>query len=309
VSTMSGLKHLSVRRSPGKCGTRVRVQPRGFTLVELLVVIIIISILSAMTLGGLASAAKSSRTQSTSLIVRVLNDAIMSHYEGYEDVALTKKTANDIWELRKRMRQEMPDAWADVADLSAGSASPARSGLTATSPAGVAYARYKEQRKTVSKQYQSAECLYMIVTASGLFPDLLENVRPERVGDVDADGAKEFLDGWGMPIAFLRWAPGFSTPYSPIQFSDPAKYHDPIDDAGLDSTAFALYPLIYSPGVDGDYGLVPSDADWSGWPDANLGVTSPNTPCLYQPTGQLVGAPDATNAYRDNITNHSLLAQ
>ena len=142
-----------------------------------------------------------------------------------------------------------------------------------------------------------------------MFPDFLENVRPERVGDVDADGAKEFLDAWGKPIAFMRWAPGFSYPYSPIQFKDPSKYHDPIDDAGLDTTAFALYPLIYSPGVDGDYGLVPSDGDWAGWPDANLGVTNPNTPCLFQPTGQFVGAPNATNAYRDNITNHSLLAQ
>jgi prepilin-type N-terminal cleavage/methylation domain-containing protein len=287
----------------------VRVQPRGFTLVELLVVVIIISILSAMTLGGLAGAAKSSRTQSTSLIIRVLNEAIMTQYEGYEDIALTKKTAADLLELRKRIRQEMPDAWADVADLTAGSASPARSGLTATCPAGVAYARYKEQRKAVSTLYQSAECLYMIITASGMFPDFLENVRPERVGDVDADGAKEFLDGWGKPIAFLRWAPGFSSPFSPIQFNDPSKYHDPIDDAGLDNTAFALYPLIYSPGVDGDYGLVPSDGAWAGWPDASLGVTIPNTPCLFQPTGKLVGAPDETNAYRDNITNHTLLAQ
>ncbi|MCX7429816.1 MAG: prepilin-type N-terminal cleavage/methylation domain-containing protein [Planctomycetia bacterium] len=306
---MSGLQHLSVRRSLQNGGSGVRVQPRGFTLVELLVVIIIISILSAMTLGGLAGAAKSSRTQSTSLIIRVLNEAIMTQYEGYEDIALTKKTAADLLELRKRIRQEMPDAWADVADLTAGSASPARSGLTATYPAGVAYARYKEQRKAVSTPYQSAECLYMIITASGMFPDFLENVRPERVGDVDADGAKEFLDGWGKPIAFLRWAPGFSSPYSPIQFNDPSKYHDPIDDAGLDNTAFALYPLIYSPGVDGDYGLVPSDGDWAGWPDANLGVTSPNTPCSFQPTGKLVGAPDETNAYRDNITNHTLLAQ
>jgi prepilin-type N-terminal cleavage/methylation domain-containing protein len=291
--------------------TPVVISKRGFTLIELLVVIIIIAVLSAMTLGVLANAAKNSRTQTTSLTIRVLSDAIMSRHEQYEDSALTRTTVGGLVSLRKQMREELPDVWADVADLSPGSASPARSGLTATYPAGLAYARYKEQRKAVSKQYQSAECLYMIITASGLFPDFLENVRPERVGDVDADGAKEFLDGWGNPIAFMRWAPGFSSPHSPVQLSDPVNYHDPIDTGGFDSTAFALYPLIYSPGVDGEYGLLSSD---NGWPDINLNVTAPNTPCTFNPGGEgFVGSPSPSaaklNDYRDNVTNHSLLAQ
>ena len=274
---------------------------QAFTLIELLVVIIIISILSAMTLGGLANARKSSRTQTTTLMIRVLSDAIMAQYEGYEDIALTGTTVDFLVGLRKKMREEMPDVWADVKG----------NPNLATTSAGKSYARYKQQRNSVSSQYQSAECLYMILTVSGLFPDFLENVRPERVGDVDADGAKEFLDGWGNPIAFFRWAPGFSSPYSPIQFNDPTNYHDPIDNAGLDSTAFALYPLVYSPGVDGEYGLL---ASANGWADINLAVVSPNTPCTFNPGGDgLVGTPnpaaDKATDYRDNITNHSLLAQ
>jgi hypothetical protein len=234
-------------------------------------------------------------------MIRALNDAVMAQYEVYEDQALVVTNVSGLVTLRAKMREEMPDAWAELK---------ANTSLATTS-AGKSYSRYKQQRGTPSPQYQSAECLYMILTASGLFPDFLENVRPERVGDVDADGAKEFLDGWGNPIAFMRWAPGFSAPYSPIQFNKPANYHDPIDNAGLDSTAFALYPLIYSPGVDGEYGLL---ASANGWADVNLGVAAPNTPCTFNPGGDgLVGAPnpasDKSNDYRDNITNHSLLAQ
>jgi hypothetical protein len=206
------------------------------------------------------------------------------------------------------MREELPDAWNDVGD-----------GTPKGSP-GRAYVTYKTRWSNLSTQYQSAECLYMIITTSGLFPDFLETVRPERVGDIDGDGAKEFLDGWGNPIAFIRWAPGFSSPLSPIQYNDYDKYHDPIDANGLDPKAFALHPLIYSPGVDEEYGLLQAK---TGWPydrtkalddpaQPSLGTIDGKSPCTFNPENKgLIGAPDpdgGTN-YRDNITNHTLLAQ
>ena len=65
---------------------------------------------------------------------------------------------------------------------------------------------------------QSAECLFMVVmlaTGDGEAPSLFG----ERViGDTDGDGAQEFLDGWGNPIEFIRWAPGFD---SSAQLSQP----------------------------------------------------------------------------------------
>jgi prepilin-type N-terminal cleavage/methylation domain-containing protein len=294
---------------------RIRPHRGGFTLIELLVVIIIVAILTAMTLGALATARTSSRTQTTSLLIRALNDAIMSHYELYEDLALSE---GDLVELRKRMREELPDAWADVADVQPPhGVSPALNITSPKWPMSKSYAAYKHARQSASATHQSAECLYMIITHSGAFPDFLENVRPERVGDVDGDGAKEFVDGWGNPIAFIRWAPGFSTSqdnstrYSPIQIADPDKFHDPIDTAMADNTAFALYPLIYSTGPDAAYGLLEAK---TGWPNVKLGTTSPNTPCTFNPSGDgLVGAPNPapskSNDYRDNITNHALLAQ
>jgi len=297
-----------IRTSPSRGSSRMGLAKQAFTLVELLVVIIVISILSAMTLGALANARKSSRTQTTTLMIRALNDAIMSQYEAYEDQSLSVADVAGLVKLRLKMREELPDAWNDVGSI------------TPTGSPGRSYVTYKSRWSGLSTQYQSAECLYMIITTSGLFPDFLENVRPDRVGDIDGDGAKEFLDGWGNPIAFTRWAPGFSSPFSPIQRSDAVAYHDPIDAYNLDLKAFALYPLIYSPGVDGEYGLLQAK---TGWPydvtkalddpaQPSLGTVDGKSPCTFNPENKgLIGAPDpdAGSNYRDNITNHSLLSQ
>lgn len=58
---------------------------------------------------------------------------------------------------------------------------------------------------------EHAECLYLVITlatgdgeARGLFSD-------SDIGDTDGDGAPEFLDGWGRPINYLRWAPGINS--------------------------------------------------------------------------------------------------
>ncbi len=39
--------------------------------------------------------------------------------------------------------------------------------------------------------------------------DAREVFKPADVADVDQDGFPEFIDAWGKPIRFLRWAPGF----------------------------------------------------------------------------------------------------
>ena len=54
-----------------------------------------------------------------------------------------------------------------------------------------------------------AELLYMIVSMGS--PEAMEQFNSSEIGDTDNNGYPEFLDGWGRPIFFLRWAPGFST--------------------------------------------------------------------------------------------------
>jgi len=292
--------------------------PRGFTLVELMVVIIIIAILSSLTLGGLAIGRQKGKAEVTRFMVQRLSSAIMDRYEEYEDLA---GSGLSLASIRQRMREEMPDSWFDVFG-SAGS------NLTSspTTPAGRAYARYYAAGAAPTSAYASAECLYMIITQSGLFPDLLADIRPDQIGDIDDDGKKEFWDGWKRPIAFFRWAPGFSTDppsvvagrrdLSPVQIDDPTNFHDPIDITTplADPNGFALFPLIYSAGPDestndpnstgpSGYGLITAA---NGWPNPSL-----VSPCTFNPGGTgLVGAPDPANAsaYRDNIFSHDLMA-
>ena len=303
---MSWVKAIVVpERSPTPLSRSQKIA--AFTLVELLTVITILAILSGLTLGGLRNAAGRGKAESTRNIISTLSGAILEQYENYEDTALAKAgTAADVVSLRKRIREEMPDSWADVV-----APTTAVSGTTAP---GRAYASYK-LAKSPSSAYAGAECLYMIITQSGWFPDFLANVPSKFIGDIDKDGAFEFWDGWGRPISFIRWAPGAL----PADRRNASVYHDPLDPYGADATAFALVPLIFSPGPDeatndpmsgpSGYGLL-SRAE-NGWPDASL-ATSGTTPCTYNPDGKgLIGAPDPGNpgAYRDNISNFDKLFQ
>jgi hypothetical protein len=245
------------------------------------------------------------------------------------------------------MVEEMPDNWENVY----------RNEGDCLSAVGKRYVRYYNRIEATgtnrpSAAYQTAECLFMVVAYSGFAPEALEMFRPDEVGDVDGDKANEFLDGWGNPIAFLRWAPGFSTDTSPIdnlnlrwrpnmplpatprtysavQFADATRHHDSMDPLNSDPSAFDLTPLIYSPGADeagntnsagsNGYGIFTGATAWPMQAsalrtDICLSGTVKQDSATGNPITVLVGAPDPDNkpdpnAFRDNITNHDLMAR
>ena len=269
---------------------------RGFTLVELMVVIVIVSILSALTLSGLGVARQRSKADVTASTIRKINEPIMEQYDSYSARMIGSGTTA-LKAVRRIIVEEMPDSWSDVFAV----------GSCTTGP-GRAYARYKQvslSDPTKLTDNASAECLYMIVTRSGYEPSALESFRPTEVGDTDGDGLKEFTDAWGKPILFLRWAPGFSSPYSQIQIANAATSHDPLDAMDADLNGYALYPLIVSRGPDGLVGL--NDIVSGGWSQyftsPGLGSIVDLANSRINPLPGSISTSEPT-AYRDNVTNH-----
>ena len=100
----------------------------------------------------------------------------------------------------------------------------------------------------------------------------MEQFGPGEIG-ADSDGMKYFLDAWGNPIHFLRWAPAYDSPLQPWDvLASPAVY--PTQPDSFDPTHIykplsssdkfwnsslqpaqqfypQLYPLIYSAGSTG----------------------------------------------------------
>ncbi len=182
------------------------------------------------------------------------------------------------------------------------------------------YGGFRNPSDTVA----SAQCLYLVVSLGS--PEAMEQFNQSEIGTVtDADGTNHpvFIDGWGNPICWLRWAPGYSNwtgfpsppSYLPadsdIQTGYAGSDPDPFDPRGIDyhptdspPTGFHLIPLICSAGPDGKFGL-------NGLP-GNPYTRSPlNDPYAYVSGSILMGSPVASDkpdygTCHDNITNHHI---
>lgn len=297
-------------------------------MVELLVTITILAILSAMILFALASAAELGREAKTKSTIAKLNAIVMQKYESYRTRRLPISTAGKqplpaavarLDALRELMRMEMPDRWTDVYD--GNSALPARPAVSN------AYLRALKRYIGASPlpalsdplyQHQGAECLYLLVTLGLDDSDVMEQFNSNEIGDADGDGFPEFLDGWGQPISFLRWAPGFP---SPLQEGIPYKgnQHDPFDPLQVYKTANGdfpnglyppLTPLVYSAGPDKKLGIV-AENDAPLTAPFHYGTTGPKNNPYEKGIGSspkyFIGTPDpTTDTYIDNITNHDI---
>lgn len=129
----------------------------------------------------------------------------------------------------------------------------------------------------------SAELLFLII--ANLNPTALENFAGPEIGDTDGDGLMEFIDSWGNPIEFFRWAPGLiDSERQPKMILAPGqeevnrlrdRFYDPLDfdfsgafvadrnglnlgDAPtkyITHRGWYLCPVIVSRGPDGGLGL------------------------------------------------------
>jgi prepilin-type N-terminal cleavage/methylation domain-containing protein len=274
---------------------RLHVRAKAFTLIELLVVLAILSILGSLSLAGLNVGRQRAKRDKTIATIRKLNDIV----EGmYSDRLANGRPAASTAEL---LTYEMPDQWLDVQiTLPATIKSSAVSRYTRIAKDPLTGS---DLRPTLNAKLGPAECLWMCIARSGYEPDAIEQFRPDEITDLDGDGAKEFCDGWGQPIYFLRWAPGY-TPYSAVQLATDINAATAAND--LLGELNALTPLIYSAGPDGANvdPLGSGDAYGLKLPSAKRSIFSP---CTEFPD---VGAPvTGSTAFRDNITNHDIMAR
>jgi hypothetical protein len=175
--------------------------------------------------------------------------------------------------------------------------------------------------------YQSAECLYLILAnIQDGDTNGLEFFRDTEIGDKDGDGMNEILDGWGNPIKFLRWAPGFESEKQGISNSVWLQNNpDPFDPLGSDvklgnnSVTYYLYPLVWSNGSDGeskirtdgasgriDYGTDPNPFQWCTGDRSAMTVdvqNAPGSPVLDENSGQ------PERGMLDNVHNHIVRAR
>ena len=307
---------------------------RGFTLVELLLVITIIGVLASLALGALWHAETRAKTVRTQALVHKLHAQIMLRWDSYRTRQLpvdlqrlsvqrlmqqgysqadatsivyrgydtsgnsfnTSRTFAEtrLWALRELMRLELPQTFADI---QAGSLlGPPGFPVQVPLPAVTrAYQNRLASTPQATQQYQGAECLYMIITL-GMDTSLgAERFSAKEVGDLDGDGLPEFHDAWGQPISFLRWAPQFVSDLQPLP-RDPQGDHDPFDPSRVDARAYRLVPLVYSSGPDDRDMILTSFAG-----NTNPELGGPNDPYATN-TGQPLG-----DGWQDNIHSHQPL--
>jgi hypothetical protein len=261
-----------------------------------------------------------------------------------------------LYALRELMLMEVPERWSDVL-LNAVPANPTglndarfpfyqdmrgNSPTGRTSLANIYLRRYvamasRDNTLTGNPNTgaeilanQGAECLYMIITMACGDGEARTQFGENDIGDTDGDGAPEFLDAWGQPIEFLRWAPGFDSSiqmnanqFLPLPVSDAwksaaANDHDPFDLFRTDPPAFRLEPLIVSPAGDELLGIriASTHVYYTGLTLQQL-ATIPNPPQwpairpwdqVNDPTlpGMVFLGTDTGEGAADNIHNHLL---
>jgi len=281
---------------------------------ELLVTITVILILAGIVTGVVRIGRREAREARTRATSAKIGRIIMQKYESYMTRRVPLRVPRGtppkvaaqmrLQALRDLMRMEMPERWNDVSD------NPVNFSWGSIPRPAVSHAYLALYQDALSRAGSQAvglnshaECLHLIVMVGT--SSAREQFSEWEIDDTDGDGLMEFVDGWGKPIYFLRWAPGYS-PYSDIQTGDPVNDHDPFDVRNVDPPAFRLVPLIYSGGADNSR-YDPRTGQNANY-DINTGqnVHFNGDPYADPTIGEAVDEKGDGLNHSDNITNHAI---
>ncbi|HPP53717.1 MAG TPA: type II secretion system protein [Thermoguttaceae bacterium] len=301
----TGTEH---RKLHSHCGQKSIGGPerrRAFTLTELLVTVTILGILAGLIFTAINTARQKARIARTKATIAKLHTIVMERYETYSrrrvSINTSGMTPNQarltrLRAIRDLMRMEMPECPVDVTE------GPKVTGLARPALSQAYLVKYNAAPPTPT--YNVAEIFYMWITMSN--PEARAQFADNEIGDTDGDGWPEFLDAWGNPIMFLRWAPGFlpaNGADTQLQTGDPVNDHDPLDSSKVETGAWRMVPLIYSAGPDGIYDLELK---------AGYDMTNPYAGELGKPkdlaneSRTAPGPANGTLDHYDNIHNHRL---
>ena len=227
------------------CGSDKNLRT-AFTLVELLVVGTIIAILAILTLITMSMVANSTKEAKTRATIQKLDTAMQQIFEEDDRKAVairsrvvqefhadTNVTAGTEDERKKKqelretivahfvrdtMRMEMPQSWAEVYNSANPNSKLGPIPITLDELSGPIsvdespvfdhyWQAYRQVYQSTGKPPGRAALLFLII--QNLNPEALEAFHGSEVADTDGDGLLEFVDAWGKPILFLRWAPAF----------------------------------------------------------------------------------------------------
>lgn len=291
----------------------------GFTLIELLTVITIIGMLGAISITTVRGAIQSAKETQTRTSVAKIDNVITGIYEKYQyrkldvqGVDFRVRAYNRVIKMRDLLRCDLPCTLEEVNTNSFHNTS----GTMLCTPlqevyrTEIANAVKRTDGVTDASAFTNinAELLYLVVTnadpeARALFSD-------REVDDVDGNGLMEFVDGWGNPICWMRWAPGLvysdrqppcyeGKNYVSPEDADPFDPLSSIEDIdGPEYSGWFLVPYVFSAGPDGMYGLVGPEV-------FNANMVNPFEFSRSNPTATAGSPLDST--FKDNIDNHTLI--
>ena len=284
---------------------QISAHRRALTLVELLVVCVIVVILAGLTLFAVGSVAHSAKVSKTRSTIQKLDTALRQIIEAYEDkfIDIKSKITEEFPKLPSETEAEARERQAAIAahyirDIMR-MEMPQNAAEYLSDPLeiefkGTLYRAVEESpllnyyRKSNFSQTKNPSAALLFLIIQNMSPETLEAFHGSEVTDTDGDGLLEFVDAWGNPIRFLRWAPAFSDSY--IQ-KEEFRFPDPADER-VSAAGWFLYPLIYSAGADGKYGIEDAPQPLKIGED---GVLNPYSSSLGKPLN---------SSHFDNIHNH-----
>lgn len=299
---------------------------RGFTLVEMLVVIAIIGVLAtigAWGVSGMLETARESATEATltkiqTLLKNRMKALQLMHREFSKNPRSNRRFVVIRRDIENQLGNEWPDRLKETAAMEAAMEAAWREEHRALMPQ-----RYSESPQftppagfQAGSVTESAELLYAFLTADTRgVGDAGTEFSTQEIQDTDDNGRMEFVDAWGRPLRFYRWPTRLMRPGGGSlddTYADPL-YGGAPNDANKDPMSVSrglqtLYDLPLTGYPAGNY----HDVDTyhtplvvSAGPDGVLGLYEPNDVgnggILGQPTGDV-------DALRDNLTNTNIQA-